>query len=63
MFGRHKATVMSINYFQMSVSLDPVILICNAGDAGSIPGWVAKIPHAAEPLNPRTMTTEPMGHN
>lgn len=32
MFGRHKATVMSINYFQMSVSLDPVILIVHSRD-------------------------------
>lgn len=32
MFGRHKATVMPINYFKMSVSLDPVILIVHSRD-------------------------------
>ena len=31
----------------------------NAGDAGSIPGWGAKIPHAAGQLNPCGTTTEP----
>ena len=31
----------------------PVIknLPCNAGDAGSIPGWGTKIPHAVEQLS------------
>ena len=33
----------------------------NAGDAGSIPGWGAKIPHAAGQLSPRATTTE-LGH-
>ena len=30
----------------------------NAGDAGSIPGWVTKIPHAAGQLSLRATTTE-----
>ena len=30
----------------------------NAVDAGSIPGWGTKIPHAAEQLSLRTVTTE-----
>ena len=29
-------------------------LPCNARDAGSIPGWGTKVPHAAEQLSPRT---------
>ena len=32
---------------------------CNAGDAGSIPGWGTKIPHAVGQLSPRAATTEP----
>ena len=30
----------------------------NAGDAGLIPGWGTKIPHAMWQLSPRTTTTE-----
>ena len=30
----------------------------NAGDAGSIPGWGTKIPHAVGQLSPRATTTE-----
>ena len=39
----------------------PVVknLPCNAGDAGSIPGWGTKIPHTAEQLSLSTATTEP----
>ena len=33
----------------------------NAGDAGSIPGWGTKIPHAAGHLSPRAL--EPAHHN
>ena len=29
----------------------------NAGDAGSIPGWGARIPHASEQLSPPATTT------
>ena len=36
---------------------------CNAGDAGSIPGHRARIPHATEHLSPSTATTEPVRHN
>ena len=32
---------------------------CNAGDAGSIPGWGTKILHAAGQLSPSAATTEP----
>ena len=32
---------------------------CNAGDAGSTPGWGTKIPHAAMQLSLYTTTTEP----
>ena len=35
-------------------------LACNAGDVGLIPGWGAKIPHAAGQLSPHATTTEPM---
>ena len=35
----------------------------NAGDAGLIPGWGTKIPHAAGQLSPHTVTTEPAHHN
>ena len=40
----------------------PVVknLPSNAGDAGSIPGWGTKIPHAAGQLSPRATTTEPV---
>ena len=31
----------------------------SAGDAGSIPGWGTKTPHAAGQLSPRAATTEP----
>ena len=31
----------------------------NAGDMGSIPGWGARIPHAAGQLSPRAATIEP----
>ena len=34
-------------------------LLCNAGDAGSIPSWGIKIPQAAGRLNPRVITREP----
>ena len=34
-------------------------LPCNAGHAGSIPGWGTKISHAVEQLSPRSQTTEP----
>ena len=39
----------------------PVVknLPSNAGDAGSIPGWKIKIPHAEWQLNPRATTREP----
>ena len=38
----------------------PVVknLPCHAGDAGSIPGWGTKIPHATEQLSMHTTTTE-----
>ena len=32
----------------------------NAGDAGLILGWGAKIPHAMGQLSPRAATTEPV---
>ena len=32
----------------------------NAGDAGSIPGWGTKIPHAAGQLSPCAATTKPV---
>ena len=32
---------------------------CNAGDAGSIPGWETKMLHAVEQLSLRVATTEP----
>ena len=32
---------------------------CNAGDTGSILGWVTKIPHAVEQRSPWATTTEP----
>ena len=35
----------------------------NAGDAGSIPGWGTKIPHAMEQLSLHAATTEPAHHN
>ena len=35
----------------------------NAGDAGSIPGWGTKIPHAVGQLSQCTATTEPARHN
>ena len=31
---------------------------CNAGDAGSIPGWGSKIPYASEQLSLSATTTE-----
>ena len=31
---------------------------CNAGDAGSIPGWRVKIPHASEQPSPCAAATE-----
>ena len=31
---------------------------CNAGDVGSILGWVTEIPHAMEQLSPQTTTSE-----
>ena len=34
-------------------------LLCNAGDAGSIPAGGIKIPHATEQLSPYTPTSEP----
>ena len=33
----------------------------NAGDAGSIPGWGTKIPHAIRQLSPCAL--EPVNHN
>ena len=30
-----------------------------AGDVGSIPGWVTKIPHGTQQLSPRATTAEP----
>ena len=36
---------------------------CNAGDAGSIPGWGTKIPYATGQLSPHATTTEPVHHN
>ena len=47
-----------INYGFLTVVVKN--LSCNAEDAGSIPRRVAKIPHAAGQLSPRTVTTEPM---
>ena len=43
----------------------PVVknLLSNAGDAGSIPGWGTKIPHAAGQLSPHAATTEHVSHN
>ena len=38
-------------------------LPCNSEDAGSIPGWGTKIPHALEQLSSRTRTTESTHHN
>ena len=38
-------------------------LPCNSEDAGSIPGWETKIPHALEQLSSRTRTTESTHHN
>ena len=35
-------------------------LSCNAGDAGSIPGWGTKIPHATGQLSPGATTREPV---
>ena len=35
----------------------------NAGDAGLIPGWETKIPHAAGHLSPHATTTEPTHPN
>ena len=35
----------------------------NGEDAGSIPGWGTKIPHAVEPLSSCTRTTESTHHN
>ena len=35
-------------------------LPCNAGDAGLIPGWGTKIPHAVEQLSPCPVTTKSM---
>ena len=35
----------------------------NARDAGSIPGWGTKIPHAVGQLSPCATTTETMRHN
>ena len=35
----------------------------NAGDAGSIPGQGAKIPHAMGQLSPRASTREPASSN
>ena len=35
-------------------------LTCNAGDAGLIPGWGTKIPHATGQLSGCVATTEPM---
>ena len=32
-------------------------LPCDAGDAGSSPGWGTKIPHAVEILSPEEMAT------
>ena len=37
--------------------------LCNAGDAGLIPGWRTKILCAAEQLSPWAATTEPSQHN
>ena len=37
--------------------------ISNAGDAGSIPGWGTKIPHAVEQLSPRAPTRESVPHD
>ena len=36
---------------------------CNAGDAGLIPGWEAKIPHATKRLSFRSTATEAASHN
>ena len=43
---------------------DPVVKNppSNAGDAGSIPGWGTKIPHAVGQLSLHTTTTEPAHH-
>ena len=35
----------------------------DAGDAGSIPGWGTKLPHATGQLSPRAATTEPAHPN
>ena len=35
----------------------------NAGDAGSIPGWGTRFPHAAGQVSPRAITTELPRHN
>ena len=36
---------------------------CNAGDARSMPGQGAKLPHATDHLSPTTAITEPVSHN
>ena len=43
----------------------PVVknLPSNAGDAGLIPGWGTKIPHAVGQLSPSATTMEPTRHN
>jgi len=43
----------------------PVVknLLCSAGDAGSIPGWGTKIPHAMEQLSLHAAARESVHHN
>ena len=43
----------------------PVVknLLCSAGDAGSIPGWGTKIPHAMEQLSLHATTGQSVHHN
>ena len=60
-------TVQNSNYNVMWGDFPggPVVknLPSSAGEAGSIPGWETKIPHAAGQLSPRTTTTDPACHN
>ena len=62
---------IQLNYFHVKEKygkywdfpVGPVVknLPSNAGDAGSIPGWGTKIPHATGQLSPHSL--EPTCHN
>ena len=36
---------------------------CSAEEAGSVPDWETKIPHATQQVSPRATTVETMHHN